>query len=89
MSPCQVLGININDLQSNNLQWLKKKCVHNYKESNNFCILVFFYIYIYIDRHITSIINLVFHSNKMKKNTKKTRKKLTMNHTKIIKEINK
>ena len=31
--PCQVLGININDLQSNSLQWLKKKNgVHSTKK---------------------------------------------------------
>ena len=57
MSPCQVLGININDLHSNNLQWLKKKnCVHI--QRNNFCILVKKLQY------ITRITNLVFHSNK-------------------------
>ena len=58
MSPCQVLGININDLHSNNLQWLKKTIVYIYKESNNFCKLV------KKIQTITRITNLVFHSNK-------------------------
>ena len=42
----------------------KKKIVYIYKESNNFCILV------KKIQNITRITNLVFHSNKMKKNKK-------------------
>ena len=71
MSHCQVLGININDLHSNKLQWLKKNIVYIYKESNNFCILV------KKIQNITRITNLVFHSNKNEEEqkTKRGRKK--------------
>ena len=57
----------------------KKQCVHKiYKESNISCILVFKNI-----QNITRITNIVFNSNKMKKNKKQNeKKKLTMNHTK-------
>ena len=64
----------------------KKNCVHiQIKESNNFCILV------KKIQNITRITNLVFHSNKMKKNKKQNeeeKKKLTMNRiTYLLKKI--